>query len=191
MLRVAQVIEATEAEGPGTRFAIWLQGCPLRCPGCCNPGMLTFDGGESIAPASLADRFAESGAEGITLLGGEPFAQAEGAALLSELVRARGATVMVFTGYTIEELRERREAATDRLLAACDLLVDGPYDRTVPDERRRWIGSENQRMHFLSERYAPDDPIFVSSNTVEIRLVAGELTVNGWPALARALRRPS
>ena len=33
-LRVAQVVPCTEAEGPGRRFAIWVQGCPLRCPGC-------------------------------------------------------------------------------------------------------------------------------------------------------------
>jgi anaerobic ribonucleoside-triphosphate reductase activating protein len=45
-LRVAQVVPCTEAEGPGRRFALWFQGCPLRCPGCCNPEMLPFEGGQ-------------------------------------------------------------------------------------------------------------------------------------------------
>ena len=43
-LRVAQIVPFTEAEGPGRRFALWFQGCPLRCPGCCNPEMLPFEG---------------------------------------------------------------------------------------------------------------------------------------------------
>ena len=45
ILSVAQIVPHTEAEGPGVRFALWFQGCPLRCPGCCNPEMLPFDGG--------------------------------------------------------------------------------------------------------------------------------------------------
>ena len=36
-LRVAQVVPDTAAEGPGRRFAVWVQGCPLACPGCFNP----------------------------------------------------------------------------------------------------------------------------------------------------------
>ena len=36
-MQIAQVVPVTEAEGPGKRFAVWFQGCPLRCPGCCNP----------------------------------------------------------------------------------------------------------------------------------------------------------
>ena len=45
-LRIAQIVPSTEAEGPGRRFALWFQGCSLRCPGCCNPEMLPFTGGD-------------------------------------------------------------------------------------------------------------------------------------------------
>jgi anaerobic ribonucleoside-triphosphate reductase activating protein len=151
--------------------------------------MLPFEGGEAMAPASLAERALAAGVEGVTLLGGEPFAQADPAAQLCEAVRRNGLSVMVFSGFTVEEVRAREDAGAARLLAACDLLVDGRYQREQPDTGRRWIGSRNQRMHFLTDRYDPDDPIFRSSNTVEIRLRGGELTVNGWPALAAALRR--
>ena len=51
-LSIAQIVPSTEAEGPGRRFALWVQGCPLRCPGCCNPEMLPFAGGRQ---SSLAD----------------------------------------------------------------------------------------------------------------------------------------
>ena len=78
MLHVAQIVPCTEAEGPGRRFALWFQGCPLRCPGCCNPEMLPFEGGEALPLAEVVRRLREAaaahGLEGITLLGGEPLA---------------------------------------------------------------------------------------------------------------------
>ena len=43
------------------------------------------------------------------------------------------------------------------LLAETDVLVDGPYRRELPETRRRWIGSANQRVHFLSDRCRPDE----------------------------------
>src|SRR5947208_855180 len=53
VLSVAQVVPCTEAEGPGRRFALWFQGCPLRCPGCCNPEMLPFAGGRQMPLAEV------------------------------------------------------------------------------------------------------------------------------------------
>src|ERR1700722_10468979 len=109
-LNVARVVRVTEAEGPGRRYALWFQGCPLRCPGCCNPEMLPFEGGHSIrladvvAKVELAAR--SEGIEGITLLGGEPLAYAAGGAALSRAVQQRGLTVMIFSGFTLEEARQ-------------------------------------------------------------------------------------
>src|SRR5262249_31072713 len=80
VLQVAQTVPCTEAEGPGRRFALWFQGCPLRCPGCCNPEMLPFSGGTPCTVAALLDQIdgaaCTQGVEGITLLGGEPLAHA-------------------------------------------------------------------------------------------------------------------
>jgi len=59
--------------------------------------------------------------------------------------------------------------------------VDGPYVRELPDDRRRWIGSTNQRIHFLTPRYSFDLQ-WKERNTLEIRLEDGQLTVNGFPA---------
>src|SRR5215210_3434773 len=102
-MQIAQVVPCTEAEGPGKRFAIWFQGCPLRCPGCCNPEFLPFEGGESRTIKSMAnavERSRESeGIEGITLLGGEPFAHAEAAAELARIIKGRSLSVMVFSGF--------------------------------------------------------------------------------------------
>ncbi|HEX4591101.1 MAG TPA: 4Fe-4S single cluster domain-containing protein [Gemmataceae bacterium] len=186
VLSIAQIVPATEAEGPGRRFALWFQGCPLRCPECCNPEMLPFAGGteRSVADvlAEVEDSHRSHGIEGITLLGGEPLAHAVGAAALARETRRIGLTVMVFTGYTLEQARELPDPEVADLLDHTDILVDGPYVRELPDTRRRWIGSTNQRIHFLTDRYHVDDPCWQQSNTLEIRLRGGELSVNGFPA---------
>ena len=181
-LQIAQTVACTEAEGPGKRFALWFQGCPLRCPGCCNPEMLPFAGGHNVKLSSLIEQIRTSGVEGITLLGGEPLAHAAAGAALARAVRDLGLTVMVFSGYTLEEAQQLPDPAVAELLALTDILVDGPYDRDQPETRRRWIGSANQRVHFLTERYRADDPYWQLPNTVEIRLKGPELTVNGFPA---------
>jgi len=183
--QIAQVVRSTEAEGPGRRFAVWFQGCPLRCPGCCNPEFLRFEGGETSSLsrllASLREARDESGVEGITLLGGEPFAHAEAGAALAAGAQELGLSVMVFSGYTIEQLRERPEPTVADMLARTDILVDGPYLRDQPDTARRWIGSRNQRIHFLTSRYCFDDQ-WRQRNTLEIRVCGDEISVNGFPA---------
>lgn len=186
LLQVAQIVPCTEAEGPGRRFSLWFQGCPLRCPGCCNPEMLSFSGGQTMTLAEVIDQAREAcdrhGVEGITLLGGEPLAHAASAAALAREVHRLGLSVMVFSGFTLEEARAMPEVAVQELLAETDILVDGPYVRGLPEAQRRWIGSSNQRIHFLTTRYHADDPYWRRPNTLEIRLHDGAVTINGFPA---------
>ena len=119
--------------------------------------------------------------EGITLLGGEPTAHAASAEI-AKGCHELGLSVMTFSGYLIEELQARRDPMIDLLLKHTDILVDGPYDRTQPDTERRWIGSRNQRIHFLTSRYRADDPCWQKRNTLEIRVRGSEVLVNGFPA---------
>lgn len=184
-MQIAQVVPCTEAEGPGKRFALWFQGCPLRCPGCCNPEYLPFKGGETKTlremVAWIARAKADSGIEGITLLGGEPFAHALPAAELAKAARALELTVMAFSGFLLEDLRERPEPEVHELIEHTDILVDGPYLRDEPDTERRWIGSRNQRIHFLTPRCSQDEQ-WRKKNTLEIRVSGREIVVNGFPA---------
>jgi anaerobic ribonucleoside-triphosphate reductase activating protein len=184
-LQVAQIVPVTEAEGPGRRFALWFQGCPLRCPGCCNPEFIPFEGGETM---TLTDIIAQLDAarseriEGITILGGEPLAHASGSAALAIAARERGLSVMVFSGYTLEAARAMNSPDVNCLLERTDILVDGPYERERPDTTRRWIGSTNQCIHFLTDRYRAEDPCWRERNTLEIRVCGREVSVNGFPA---------
>jgi anaerobic ribonucleoside-triphosphate reductase activating protein len=190
-INVALVIERTGAEGPGERFAVWVQGCPLRCAGCCNPEMLLFVARAQREPAALAREAISQralGVEGVTLLGGEPFSQAGPLAEFSRIVREAGLSVMVFTGHALEDLIARKDPDTDALLAATDLLVDGPYEAGRRSTTRRWIGSDNQRLHFLTGRYQPEDPRFAEGNTIELRMRGGVLSLNGWPVAGARTR---
>lgn len=189
MLNIASIVPLTEAEGPGKRFAVWVQGCPFRCPECCNPHYLAFESKSStrMEPASLARKIIEQKEliEGVTFIGGEPFAQAAGLAKVARLIRAEGLSVMVFSGYTMKELNDGSTvdyAERQQLIAQTDLLVDGQYKRELHVNDRRWIGSANQEVHFLTERYKHlKDHWPAESNTIEIRLKNGELTINGFP----------
>jgi len=181
------------AEGPFLRYALWLQGCSLRCPGCCNPEMLSPEGGAPLDVSELlAEIRAAPGIEGVTLLGGEPFEQAGPLAELARGVRRAGLGVMAFSGYTLHELRARRGCGP--LLAEIDLLVDGPYQAARRSARRRFVGSDNQRVHFLTGRYRAlddgDGGIGGGQGPVEVRVRGGRLFVSGAPdaGLLAALR---
>lgn len=189
-VRVLRFLPATDAEGPGRRAALWVQGCSIRCPGCFNPHSWNFDGGEPLSWSVLAEAVRASAAdhdiEGLTLLGGEPFDQAAPLAALAQAVQADGLSVMTFTGYVLEDLRAAGREDWDRLLAATDLLVDGPYLAQRPERRRPWIGSDNQRFWFLTERYAHlADELSAIPNRLEIRISrSGEVAVNGFATVA-------
>jgi len=186
-IRIAAVVPVTEAEGPGARFAVWLQGCSIRCPGCCNPHMFDPAGGEGVDPGALLERLdqARGRVEGVTLLGGEPFEQAAPLLPFVRGARERGLSVVAFTGYPIEELGRDAPPRARDLLSLVDLLVDGPFVASLPEEARRWAGSTNQRFHFLTGRYAPGVEEFgpgKPERTVELRFgLDGRIERSGWP----------
>jgi anaerobic ribonucleoside-triphosphate reductase activating protein len=188
-VRVGARVPVTRAEGPGARYALWVQGCSIRCPGCCNPHLFAAGSGEVVAVDSL---LAEIGAarpaiEGVTFLGGEPFEQAQALARVATGSRGLGLSVMVFSGYTLEELRARADGGAAVLLRATDVLVDGRYDASLPERSRLWAGSRNQRFHYLTDRYGPEierPTEGASLRQVEVRIETdGRIRANGWPAL--------
>lgn len=188
-LVVAARVACTEAEGPGRRFAVWVQGCSLRCPGCCNPEFFAREGGEPVAVAALVDELRVArdvhGLAGLTVLGGEPSEQPAAVAALCLAARELGLGTIVFTGRTHAELQALPEMRP--LLAAVDTLVDGRFDgrRREPVDGRRWIGSTNQQIVHLTPRHA-DPALWRGRNHVELQIDAvGRLTAHGAPDLLR------
>ncbi len=131
MLNLAHACVTEEINGPGRRFTVWVQGCPGTCSGCFNPGLRPFEPRRHVAPADLAAEAAAAGPlDGVSLSGGEPFAQATPLAAFLDALRARldGAalTALAFTGYDHPALTAG-PAPWQELLARLDLLVAGPY----------------------------------------------------------------
>jgi anaerobic ribonucleoside-triphosphate reductase activating protein len=192
-LRVAHRVACTLAEGPHRRYALWVQGCSLRCPGCCNPELFAADGGEEVAvDALVADIGAarvNHGIEGVTVLGGEPLEQIAGVTALARQVGAAGLGVLVFTGYSLAEALARPGGPA--LLAVVDTLVDGRFVAAArePPDGRRVVGSRNQRLIHRTRRYA-DPALWCGPPRIELHVgPGGELGVHGDPALARRLAR--
>ncbi|UNK72234.1 4Fe-4S single cluster domain-containing protein [Microbacterium sp. H1-D42] len=189
-LRWSRFLPATEAEGPGRRAALWVQGCRVHCPECFNPQLWATRGGVLSDPVTVAAEWVDTaraaGATGITLLGGEPFEQAAALAPIAHAFRDAGMTVMAFSGHTLPDLERWSADRADiaALLDATDLLCDGPYLREHPDTRRPWIGSTNQGIRALTPAHADEVRRIASDgrrDTLEVRIGPdGLVSVNGW-----------
>jgi anaerobic ribonucleoside-triphosphate reductase activating protein len=147
-------------DGPGFRYVVFVQGCSLSCPGCHNPQLQPFEGGRQASVAELmASIRANPLLDGLTLSGGEPFAQAEACAVLAERVRALGLSVMTYTGGRWEDLLAQEKAR--RLIEATDILVDGPFVQNLRNIDLRFRGSSNQRLINVRRSLAAGRPVLL------------------------------
>ncbi len=147
-IRLFGLLKESITDGPGIRYAIFTQGCPHNCDGCHNPASHSFtDGFLRDTDDLLAEIRANPLLDGITLSGGEPFMQAAECAHLANGAKATGLPVMVFSGYTWEELLENAPTRTGwpELLAQIDILIDGRYEKNQRSMGLRFRGSRNQR----------------------------------------------
>ncbi|MCD6309294.1 MAG: radical SAM protein [Candidatus Eremiobacteraeota bacterium] len=155
-MRIHSFLPCSKANGPGTRACIWFQGCTLGCKGCCNPGARDPGGGEIISVVDMSEKITSlDNIEGISISGGEPFQQPLALYELLKLIRAKKElSVLVFTGYSIDEIRE--DPLKERILPMVDILVAGRYDQDKATPGGL-LASANQKIHFLSDRYGPGD----------------------------------
>ena len=93
--RVSSLQSLGTLDGPGVRFVVFLQGCPLRCACCHNPETQPQNGGRLYTPSQLLqqilryrDYFGPLG--GVTLSGGEPLLQPEFTAEVFKLCQNAG-----------------------------------------------------------------------------------------------------
>lgn len=146
-IRIAGFVKESIVDGPGIRYTLFTQGCPHRCPGCHNPETHDFAGGRLVTVREVVqDFFKNPMLKGITLSGGEPFAQARAAAELAKAVKEGGRDVIVYTGYTFEQLVAGEVPHAEDLLSVTDLLVDGRFELSKRDLTLKFRGSSNQRI---------------------------------------------
>ena len=137
------------ANGPGVRVSLFVSGCRHHCRGCFNPETWDFNGGYDCEIEKIIKAMDENPLlDGITLSGGDPMFQPEASYSLASKVKEKGLNVVVFTGYTYEELMElkAKNPWVEKLLGATDILIDGRYDKDQRDLTLLFRGSRNQRV---------------------------------------------
>ncbi len=168
--------------GPGVRTVLWVFGCERGCPGCIAENFRGGEPRESTAE-EMADWILAQNADGLTISGGEPFLQAEPLAEMVRRIREkRDLGVIVYTGYLYEELLASEDPGVRDFLGCIDLLIDGPYEREK-DDNRPYVGSSNQRLLQLTERYAGEMGYYAPTGgrKVEIRLSEEQTLLAGVP----------
>ncbi|MFA6949015.1 MAG: 4Fe-4S cluster-binding domain-containing protein [Eubacteriales bacterium] len=148
-IRLAGVIKESIVDGPELRYVVFTQGCHHHCPGCQNPDTHDPSGGFLTDTAKLWEDIVKNPMlRGVTFSGGEPFLWGEELAEVGAAARERGLTVMVYSGFTYEQLCEKAESedGVRRLLTVSNYLVDGPFILERRNVGLLFRGSENQRI---------------------------------------------
>ena len=124
-------------DGPGVRFVIFLQGCPLRCKCCHNPDTWDCDGGKEYSAEELvkkALRFREYfGHEGgVTVSGGEPLLQTDFVKELFALCHENQLNTCLDTsGCILNDSVKELLSVTDRVLLDIKYTTDALYRENV------------------------------------------------------------
>lgn len=122
-------------DGPGLRYVVFMQGCPLRCAYCHNPDTWDFGGGLPYTPESVLERilryrpyFGKEG--GVTITGGEPLAQPDFVAELFRLLHVKGIHTALDTSChgSLEKAQSILQY-TDLVLADLKFLSNEEYHR--------------------------------------------------------------
>ncbi len=120
-------------DGPGLRYVIFMQGCPLRCIYCHNPDTWEFSRGMEMTPKEAAAKvlrcrpYLKNG--GVTVTGGEPLCQPDFVAELFRILRAEGIHTALDTS-GVGDLTKTREVLryADLVLADVKFLTAGDYE---------------------------------------------------------------
>jgi len=145
-------------DGPGIRFVVFMQGCPMRCSYCHNPDTQCVTGGmeytaEEVAQKALKYKSYLKGG-GVTVSGGEPLMQTEFVTELFKILKGEGVhTALDTSGITFNPDDEKTVAKFKELLKYTDLvLLDIKH---IADEgHKKLTGVSNKNVlafaHFLS-----------------------------------------
>jgi anaerobic ribonucleoside-triphosphate reductase activating protein len=150
MINIHSIQEKSHVDGPGLRTVLFMQGCPIQCPGCQNRHLWSPGNGHLVDEGELALSLMAVSKNGkITISGGEPFSQPAALFGLVDHLRALGANhIIVYSGYTIEALTNPLNGARPIIMAILgmiDVLVDGPFIKAKDDDLLTYRGSRNQR----------------------------------------------
>ena len=115
-------------DGPGIRYVVFMQGCPMRCLYCHNPDTWTIGKGREVTAQELIDEYEKNKMfyrnGGITVTGGEPLLQVDFLTELFSLAKAKGIhTCLDTSGITYSDCNTSYVQKLDELMKYTDLVM--------------------------------------------------------------------
>ena len=146
-------------DGPGIRYVVFFQGCPMRCLYCHNPDTWRMTDGQPMTVEEILSQFRKNRdfytKGGITATGGEPLLQLDFLTALFEAAKAEKVhTCLDTSGITFRPEDEQLIARFDRLMAATDLIMLD-LKQVIPERHRALTGQENANILAFA-RYAAE-----------------------------------
>ena len=171
-LRILGIYRETIVDGEGLRYSIYFSGCSHACPGChnqeswnpCNGDILTYERLEKIAEEINSNELLD----GITVSGGDPlFNPVEMFKVLKFLKAKTGKNIWLYTGYTIEQLREDelRKKLIEQAAPPGVRAHVIPLDKLVEVSKDPRFGNTKALLLFEN----PQDALYVIERGVDIK----------------------
>lgn len=134
-------------DGEGIRSVIWTQGCSHHCPFCHNPETHSYEKGFLINIKDILDKIDKlEGQDGLTFSGGDPMEQPIQCTEIAKYAKKKGLNIWCYTGYTFEELLDKKDNNILDFLKEIDILVDGKFIFEQKSYDLLFKGSKNQRL---------------------------------------------
>jgi len=146
-------------DGPGIRFVVFMQGCPLRCQYCHNPDTWSFDENKKMSVEDILKEYEgvkEFCAGGITVTGGEPLMQMDFVTELFKRAREKDIHTALDTSGFVFDL-ENTDKVDELLQYTSLVLLD--IKHIDEDEHVKLTGHSNMRIlefaKYLSDKKVP------------------------------------
>lgn len=143
MLNIHKIIYNSNIYGPGSRTVIWFKGCSIRCEGCINTELWSFEIEQTFTVEQLVNKI--QGNE-VSLIGGEPLDQNDIEEFIMHL-KKNDIGIVLFTGYSLNDIQKFEIAKL------CDIVVSEPFKLKEINSGLYLRGSNNQLITFFSNRY--------------------------------------
>ena len=163
-MKMAGFYDESISNGLGWRAVLFVSGCPHHCPGCHNKVAQDYNYGQDFNKQEIINRICENSIlKGITISGGEPLCKEnipEVLDFIKDVKKVRpNYNVWCYSGYTLEQLKQRNDEITKETLKQIDVLVDGKFMQEQKKPGLKFRGSENQRILDLQKCLQENKPI--------------------------------
>ena len=149
-LSIARIFYPVKTLGPGNRVGVWTTGCSRRCPGCISSELQFYDKEKEFDVEAVIEMICsiKHPIDGFTISGGEPFHNPKALNALVQRLAVINDDILIYTGYTLNELKQISMTEIDSILNTCSVLIDGPYIEGLNDDCGL-RGSANQCVHIF------------------------------------------